>query len=271
MQKNNLKDRKLIQKAIDLIQELEERCLTGEDLAKKRFKQIFKESVYAVAKDRNVGRTTIADIPSRALREGGVKDTKHFQDLFKKWLIDGEDELRQKLLLQAGSNFEEVSLINKFFDRKRSSKSGEASEYDTAGEFSEHERTINEYDVFLAEEFGYSRDEREFKEGKLKLRLHLRRERSSELVKTAKAIWKKQGEGIIRCTICSFSFSEKYGSLGEDFIEAHHKFPIHLLEEETKFSPVDLAPVCSNCHRMLHRRRPPFSIEEMRNKVHISD
>ncbi|MEY4821793.1 MAG: hypothetical protein RLY72_1445, partial [Planctomycetota bacterium] len=34
--------------------------------------------------------------------------------------------------------------------------------------------------------------------------------------------------------------------------------------EEHEIDPVkDLRPVCANCHRMLHRQRPPLTIEQL--------
>jgi len=29
----------------------------------------------------------------------------------------------------------------------------------------------------------------------------------------------------------------------------------------------DLRPVCPNCHEMLHKKDPPYTIEELRNAV----
>ena len=70
----------------------------------------------------------------------------------------------------------------------------------------------------------------------------------------------------LSCQVCNFSFEENYGGLGKGFIEAHHIFPISELTEETPTKVEDIALVCSNCHRMLHRRRPWLSLEEL-NKV----
>ena len=30
----------------------------------------------------------------------------------------------------------------------------------------------------------------------------------------------------------------------------------------------DLAPLCSNCHSMIHRRNPPYTIEELRTLLY---
>lgn len=71
------------------------------------------------------------------------------------------------------------------------------------------------------------------------------------------------------CSVCGFDFEAVYGELGVRYIEIHHKKPLYSLEEEINVNPeTDLAPVCSNCHRMLHRRRDRIiSIEELKNII----
>lgn len=66
------------------------------------------------------------------------------------------------------------------------------------------------------------------------------------------------------CTVCGFSFGEAYGSLGAKYIEVHHMRQVADMGDEYLVNPVrDLRPVCANCHRMLHKTRPPLSIEEL--------
>lgn len=60
----------------------------------------------------------------------------------------------------------------------------------------------------------------------------------------------------LTCQICGFDFKEKYGRLGDGYIEVHHKKPLFLLDDEVIPNPkTDMICVCSNCHRMLHRHR----------------
>jgi 5-methylcytosine-specific restriction protein A len=67
------------------------------------------------------------------------------------------------------------------------------------------------------------------------------------------------------CCICGFSFEKVYGAVGENYIEVHHLKPIADTDEEYLIDPIkDLRPVCANCHRMLHRQRPPIAIEDLR-------
>ncbi|MCR9062886.1 MAG: HNH endonuclease [Cytophagales bacterium] len=79
---------------------------------------------------------------------------------------------------------------------------------------------------------------------------HILRERVSKLVKTKKSQATEANRMFCEC--CSFDFVKQYGDLGEGFIECHHKIPI---SQGARINNLDdLALVCSNCHRMLHRR-----------------
>lgn len=63
----------------------------------------------------------------------------------------------------------------------------------------------------------------------------------------------------ISCECCTFNFGDFYGSeLGNGFIEIHHTKPIFKYEDDDiestlKDAVLNLTPVCSNCHRMIHR------------------
>jgi putative restriction endonuclease len=67
-----------------------------------------------------------------------------------------------------------------------------------------------------------------------------------------------------KCAICGFSFGETYGKVAEGYIHVHHLRPLSEIGGEYTVDPVeDLRPVCPNCHAVLHRRIPAFSIEEV--------
>ena len=72
-----------------------------------------------------------------------------------------------------------------------------------------------------------------------------------------------------RCQVCTFSFDEAYGKLGKDFIEVHHLQPISNYQGEVNVDPTkEMAVVCSNCHRMIHRNpNHPLSLDELRQIV----
>ena len=68
------------------------------------------------------------------------------------------------------------------------------------------------------------------------------------------------------CAVCALRFEERYGALGEGFIHVHHLLPLSKIGTDYEVDPIkDLRPVCPNCHVMLHRRRPPLSIDELRS------
>lgn len=72
-----------------------------------------------------------------------------------------------------------------------------------------------------------------------------------------------------RCAVCGMDFESCYGEIGHGFIHVHHLVPISSIGETYEVNPAtDLVPVCPNCHNMLHRREPPFTIEEMKAVFH---
>lgn len=70
-----------------------------------------------------------------------------------------------------------------------------------------------------------------------------------------------------RCQACELSFPERYGDIGDGFIEAHHLKPISSLEEGIAVAydiAADFAVLCSNCHRMIHRYANPSDLISFR-------
>ena len=107
-------------------------------------------------------------------------------------------------------------------------------------------------------------DELGFIEGKKKYLLHKKKERNAELIKQVKSQMYLKNRDL-PCFVCGFSFLNKYEKYGEKFIEAHHLTPISELTTETRTKPEDIALVCSNCHKMIHRIRPWLSIEKLKD------
>ena len=68
------------------------------------------------------------------------------------------------------------------------------------------------------------------------------------------------------CAVCGFDFYKRYGEIGKDYIEIHHIKPLFEIGESIEMNPqTDLIPVCSNCHRMIHRKRNEvMSIEKLK-------
>jgi 5-methylcytosine-specific restriction protein A len=69
-----------------------------------------------------------------------------------------------------------------------------------------------------------------------------------------------------RCQVCWFDFEATYGPIGDGFIHVHHLIELSKIGQAYEVDPInDLKPVCPNCHAMLHRRTPPYSLEELRD------
>lgn len=94
--------------------------------------------------------------------------------------------------------------------------------------------------------------EEEFAEGRILIRVHKTRERNQKAVMRKKRTVMKE-TGTLACEVCGFDFAEVYGQLGEGFAECHHKVPVSELTPEIPIRLSDLAILCANCHRMIHR------------------
>lgn len=110
-------------------------------------------------------------------------------------------------------------------------------------------------------------EEKSFPEGKIKYRLHKHKERSKKLIKLAKNNFKQNNNGRLFCQVCNFDFVKKYGPIGEGFIEAHHMLPISEIDEHHETDINDIILLCSNCHRMIHRKRPWLSINNLQSLI----
>jgi predicted HNH restriction endonuclease len=108
--------------------------------------------------------------------------------------------------------------------------------------------------------------EKLFPEGSIIERIHLNRERNSKVIDTAKQNFKNK-HGKLFCQVCEFDFQQQYGEIGEDFIEGHHTTPVSEMKPNHITKPEEIAMVCSNCHRMLHRKRPWLSIDKLKELI----
>lgn len=73
-----------------------------------------------------------------------------------------------------------------------------------------------------------------------------------------------------RCVVCGMDFESRYGEIGHGFIHVHHLVPISSIGESYEVNPAtDLVPVCPNCHNMLHQKEPPYTVEELKEKIRI--
>jgi 5-methylcytosine-specific restriction enzyme A len=154
--------------------------------------------------------------------------------------------------LQRGNKDEEV-VWNLYFSRQEELR-----------KVSETIRSLVLSDAFIPSKEVLSDDEEESEEGQILTRTHRYRERDSKLAKRKKERVLKE-KSFLSCEVCGFNFKKKYGDQGDGFIECHHMKPVSelVVGEKTKLS--DLSLVCSNCHRMIHRKRPWLSVEKLKS------
>lgn len=98
-------------------------------------------------------------------------------------------------------------------------------------------------------------------------------ERSQKLRDAAMDYYTEHGH--IKCAICSFDFYTQYGERGRGYIEIHHQKPIFQYEEQDMTKSItnalqNVVPVCSNCHRMIHREKnAPMPVENLKQIVQV--
>ena len=70
------------------------------------------------------------------------------------------------------------------------------------------------------------------------------------------------------CAVCGTNLKQVYGEIGRDYIHVHHIIPLSQIRDEYQVNPrTDLVPVCPNCHSMLHKKTPPYTIDEMKKVI----
>lgn len=102
------------------------------------------------------------------------------------------------------------------------------------------------------------------KEGTVSFRLHKVLERDRKVVAIRKAAALKK-HGKLECEACGFDYVASYGTRGYGFIEAHHTNPVHAMQEGDQTTPEDLALICANCHRMIHKAKPWLTLSELKS------
>jgi hypothetical protein len=106
--------------------------------------------------------------------------------------------------------------------------------------------------------------EQEVIEGEEYRREILFRKRNQSLIESRKL------NSNYRCEICGFSFFERYGEIGRNFIIAHHVKPIGKRKKPTKTKGKEISIICANCHSIIHRESPPISPRKLQ-KLLIND
>lgn len=103
-------------------------------------------------------------------------------------------------------------------------------------------------------------------EGAPRLVSHFRRERSRRLVEAKKAAVRAE-RGTLACEACGFDFSHSYGSWACNFCEIHHRLALAESASERTMTLGDLAVLCSNCHRVIHRVDPMPTVEQLASHI----
>lgn len=105
------------------------------------------------------------------------------------------------------------------------------------------------------------------KEGQVLYKLHKVRERDKRItIAKKKQVLKEHGQ--LKCEACGFDFEKTYGELGKGYIECHHLVPLSNFQGRKDTKLDDLALLCSNCHRMIHRDLETRTIKEFKSKWH---
>lgn len=102
------------------------------------------------------------------------------------------------------------------------------------------------------------------KEGQILYKLHKVRERDRKIIEAKKKRVLKE-KGILKCEACDFDFEKTYGELGKGYIECHHLIPLSNFQVNKETKLEDLALLCSNCHRMIHKNLNIMTIEEFKS------
>ena len=90
-------------------------------------------------------------------------------------------------------------------------------------------------------------------EGNPRLETHLGRERNRAQADAKKSAT-LDNTGVLRCEVCAFDFTKAYQGLAP-FCEVHHRRALASDAVPTKKTLRDLAVLCANCHRAIHRTR----------------
>ncbi len=109
----------------------------------------------------------------------------------------------------------------------------------------------------------YQDEDFEVDEGGLTLRTHKHRERNSS---AAKKLKKKALESkSIMCIGCKTNYYSIFGELGISVIECHHLIPLSSVSHTGTTKSSELVLLCANCHRLVHSRKEPLTIDELQS------
>ena len=175
----------------------------------------------------------------------------YFPEPYEKFtMIDTKDSKHYNVHLE---NYYRITGLKHFFKSHTSIEQGTKILIETIDQYKTYKIYIDsiltdlDHTIRLDLE---ANDNENLAEGEMSLKLVNYYERKPELRAAAIRI-----HGTT-CMACGFNFKDKYGEHGKDFIEVHHIIPVSHNSEEKLVNPkTDMEVVCSNCHRMIHRRK----------------
>ena len=160
------------------------------------------------------------------------------------------EEKAKELAIQARRQALETLSLDTERDNEKSSRDSETT------------RDVEIDAIFSKDIFGF--------EGTEKYEIHKRKERDRNL-RQLKIDEFLAVHGDLFCEICSFSFEQRYGTMGRGLIEVHHLVPLAEMSENHQTKLEELMCVCSNCHLVLHNGDPTETLEKMRFIMGLRD
>ncbi|EPJ56196.1 MAG: hypothetical protein OFPI_00870 [Osedax symbiont Rs2] len=101
-------------------------------------------------------------------------------------------------------------------------------------------------------------------EGRISEALITKRERSSRNRLLCISI---HGE---HCGVCKYDLKQRYGIDIGSILEVHHIEPLSEVDALKQYNPrTDLIPLCPNCHRAIHKRKPAYTPEQLKELLDL--
>lgn len=71
-----------------------------------------------------------------------------------------------------------------------------------------------------------------------------------------------------RSATSGLDFGQTYGEVADGLIHVHHRRPLSDIGEGYIVDPItDLIPVCPNCHAVMHLRKEPYGVEDIKGFI----
>ena len=235
-----------IAQVLEVLQEVKEEYLKNQ--SQHPISSLRKKAVQRVATKRQITQNSVADKYIRQLKPH-IQKTDDFDKFLSSWLVKGDDKIQQILLTRTVTQ-NDKDYINKFFDNlpimiPKLVVPSEQIEIENGKEvivYPEETPSVSTYSE------GNSK--------RVSVNVY---ERNPKAKRDCIAVYGTA------CSVCGFRFEEHYGEIGKEFIHVHHLEMISTLGVDYIVNPItDLRPVCPNCHAMIHKRNPPFTIEELK-------